>query len=68
MGYHVSACRVTDVLEDAMDLSMDRAFVLDKSAQRRRLLLSMECGRVKRLSRNLLRWGQGALPPELPRN
>jgi len=51
-----------------MDLSLDRAFVLDNSAQRRRLLLSMERARVKRLSRNLLRWGQGVLPPELPRN
>jgi predicted ABC-type ATPase len=35
---------------------VDRAFVLDNSGQRRRLLLSMERGQVKRRSRNLPRW------------
>src|SRR5712691_6884224 len=44
---------------------VDRAFVLDNSGQRRRLLLSMEQGQVKHRSRNLPRWAHDALPPAL---
>ena len=42
--------------------SVDRAYVLDNTGQRYRLLLSMEGGRVKRLSRRLPPWTQTALP------
>ena len=44
---------------------VDRAFMLDNSGQRRRLLLSMERGQVKRRSRNLPRWAHHALPAAL---
>ena len=47
--------------------SVDRAFVLDNTGQRYRLLLSLESGQVKRLSRNLPRWAQDALPSALLR-
>jgi predicted ABC-type ATPase len=47
--------------------SVDRAFVLDNTGQRYRLLLTLEGNRVKRLSRNLPRWAQDALPPALLR-
>lgn len=45
--------------------SVDRAFVLDNSGQRWRLLLSMEHGQVKRRSRHLPRWAYAALPAAL---
>src|SRR5262245_9880721 len=41
---------------------VDRAYVLDNTGQRYRLLLSMEGGRVKHLSRQLPSWIQTALP------
>jgi len=47
--------------------SVDRAFVLDNTSQRYRLLLTLEGDRVKRLSRNLPRWAQDALPSALLR-
>ncbi len=47
---------------------VDRVFVLDNSGRRRRLLLSMERGQVKRRSRNLPRWAHHALPPALLQN
>ncbi|WP_404995428.1 zeta toxin family protein [Cupriavidus pauculus] len=39
----------------------DRAYVLDNSGTRARLLLSMEKGQVKRLSRDLPEWAKPAL-------
>ncbi len=45
--------------------SVDRAFVLDNSGQRRRLLLSMAQGQVRHRSRNLPSWVYDALPPVL---
>jgi predicted ABC-type ATPase len=45
----------------------DRAFVLDNTGQRFRLLLSLESGQVRHLSRNLPRWAQDALPSTLLR-
>jgi len=47
--------------------NVDRAFVLDNTGQRYRLLLTLEGNQVKRLSRNLPRWAQDALPPALLR-
>jgi predicted ABC-type ATPase len=47
--------------------SVDRAFVLDNTDQRHRLLLTLEENRVKYLSRNLPRWAQDALPSALLR-
>ena len=47
--------------------SVDRAFVLDNTGQRYRLLLTLEGDRVKHLSRNLPRWAQDALPSTLLR-
>ncbi len=58
--YHRSRATLITTLQ-----TVDRAFVVDNSTQRRRLLLSMEHGQVKRLSRNLPRWLREALPPEL---
>lgn len=58
--YHRSMTNLSTAL-----LIVDRAYVLDNSGQRRRLLLSMEGGQVKRLSRNLPRWAQVALPSEI---
>ena len=46
---------------------VDRAFILDNSAQRRRLLLSLERGQIKRRSRNLPRWAYNVLPAALLR-
>ena len=52
----------------AITLAMvDRAFVLDNTGRRYRLLLSVEHGQVKRLSRHLPPWAREALPPELLR-
>jgi predicted ABC-type ATPase len=45
----------------------DRAFGLDNTGQRYRLLLSLESGQVKHLSRNFPRWAQDALPSILLR-
>jgi predicted ABC-type ATPase len=45
--------------------SVDRAFVLDNTGQRYRLLLALEGDWLKRLSRNLPRWAQDALPSAL---
>jgi predicted ABC-type ATPase len=42
--------------------NVDRAYVLDNTGQRYRLLLSMEGGRVKHRSRHLPPWTQTALP------
>jgi predicted ABC-type ATPase len=44
---------------------VDRAFILDNSSQRYRLLLSMERSQVKHRSRNLPRWARNALPSGL---
>jgi predicted ABC-type ATPase len=53
----------------AITLAMvDRAFVLDNTGRRYRLLLSVEHGQVKRLSRHLPPWAREALPPELLRS
>jgi predicted ABC-type ATPase len=49
-------------------IMVDRAYVLDNTGRRYRLLLSMEYGRVKRLSRHLPSWAREALPPELLRS
>jgi predicted ABC-type ATPase len=46
----------------------DRAFVLDNTGRRYRLLLSMAYSQVKRLSRHLPSWAREALPPELLRS
>jgi predicted ABC-type ATPase len=48
--------------------TVDRAFVLDNTGRRYRLLLSMEYGQVKRLSRHLPSWAREALPPEVLRS
>lgn len=48
-------------------LSVDRAFVLDNTGLRYRLLLSMENGHVKRLSQDLPSWFRRVLPSELLR-
>jgi predicted ABC-type ATPase len=54
------------LLHLAISLTMvDRAFVLDNTGRRYRLLLSMEYGQVKRLSRHLPSWTRRVLPPEL---
>jgi predicted ABC-type ATPase len=45
--------------------SVDRVFVLDNTGWRYRLLLSLESGQAKHLSRNLPRWAQDALPSTL---
>lgn len=58
--YNRSMINLTQALHIA-----DRAFVLDNSGQRRRLLLSMERGQVKHRSRYLPRWAQHALPSTL---
>lgn len=41
----------------------ERVFVLDNTGEKRRLLLSVERGRVKHLSGNLPRWAKEAIPP-----
>jgi predicted ABC-type ATPase len=43
----------------------DRAFVLDNSGRRRRLLLSREQGQTRHLAQALPAWAVGAIPPEL---
>jgi predicted ABC-type ATPase len=53
--------RSLEHLADALDLA-DRVFVLDNSGERRRLLLSVEHGRVKHLSGNLPQWAKEAIP------
>lgn len=61
--YHRSMAALASALRSA-----DRAFVLDNSARRQRLLLAMEHGQVRRLSRHLPRWVHENLLPELPRS
>lgn len=41
----------------------ERVFMLDNTPKKRRLLLSVERGRVKHLSGNLPQWAKDALPP-----
>lgn len=53
-------------LPRALELA-DRAFVLDNSGRRYRLLLSIERGQVKRLSSNLPAWARTTLPRHLQR-
>ena len=58
-----------DVVLFAQDLEVvDRVFVLDNSGRRYRLLLSMERGQVKRVSRNLPAWARNALPSDIQRS
>jgi predicted ABC-type ATPase len=45
----------------AFDLA-ERVFILDNTAEKRRLLLSVENGRVKHISGNLPPWARNALP------
>jgi predicted ABC-type ATPase len=54
-------------LSDAIDLA-DRAFVLDNSGENRRLLLSIERGRVKHLSNRLPHWAKTAIPRRFRRS
>ena len=72
-GHHVPAedierrfSRSMANLPRALELA-DRAYVLDNSGPRYRLLLSMEQGQVKRITRNLPTWAQQTLPPEYQR-
>ncbi len=46
----------------------ERVFVLDNTGEKRRLLLSVERGRVKHLSSNLPTWAKGAIPPRFTRS
>ena len=69
-GHHIPAedierrfSRSMANLPRALDLA-DRAYVLDNSGRRYRLLLSMEQGQVKRVTRNLPTWAQQTLPPD----
>lgn len=48
-------------LSEALTLA-DRAYVLDNSGLRRQLLLSMENGRVKHMTRQLPEWAKTAIP------
>lgn len=45
--------------------TVDRAFVLDNSGDRRRLLFSIENGRVKHLAKNLPDWAKTAVPADM---
>ena len=45
----------------------DRAFVLDNSGRRYRLLLSMERGQVRHVSSNLPSWARATLPRDMQR-
>lgn len=54
-------------LKDAIGLA-DRVFVLDNSGENRRLLLSVEDGRVKHLSSRLPAWAKEAIPLRLTRS
>lgn len=45
----------------------ERAFIVDNTGEKRRLLLSVEHGRIKHLSQNLPSWAQQAIPTELIR-
>ena len=46
----------------------DRIFVLDNSGENRRLLLSVERGRVKHLSSRLPAWAEVAIPSRFTRS
>ncbi|MGT2457806.1 zeta toxin family protein [Cupriavidus basilensis] len=68
-GHHVPAPdvlrryqRSIDNLPKALAIA-DRAYVFDNSADRRRLLLSLEKGQVKRIQRDLPSWAKSALAP-----
>lgn len=54
-------------LKDAISIA-DRVFVLDNSGENRRLLLSVEHGRVKHLSSHLPLWANMAIPSRLTRS
>ncbi|MDR9230024.1 hypothetical protein FEP08_05595 [Burkholderia multivorans] len=45
----------------------DRAFVLDNSGLRRQLLLSLEGGRVKHMTKQLPDWAKTAIPTGMQR-
>ena len=45
----------------AFDLT-DRIFILDNTGEKRRLILSLEGGRIKHLSSNIPGWAQQAIP------
>lgn len=73
-GHHVPAddvlrrfARSLENLSVAFD-SADRVFVLDNTKAKRRLLLSVEDGRVKHQSRNLPDWATGAIPEQIIRS
>lgn len=73
-GHHVPAedvvrryGRSLENLTAAFDLA-DRVFVLDNTGEKRRLLLSVDHGRVKHLSRNLPIWAKEAIPPQVIRS
>lgn len=51
-------------LTKAFDL-VDRIFVLDNTGEKRRLLFSMENGRVKHLASRLPQWAREAIPDSL---
>lgn len=51
-------------LAEALRLA-DRAFVLDNSGQRRRLVLVRSDGRTRIVSRRIPAWVEAAIPPEL---
>ena len=51
-------------LSEALDLC-DRSFILDNSGKKRRLLLSIERGRVKYLSKRLPDWANEWIPSNL---
>ena len=51
-------------LTTAFDLA-DRVFVLDNTGEKRRLLFSMENGRVKHLASKLPLWAQNSIPDRL---
>jgi len=53
-------------LPRALELA-DRAFVLDNSGRRYRLLLSMEHGQVRHVSSNLPAWARAVLPRDMQR-
>ncbi|MBW8067788.1 MAG: AAA family ATPase [Ferrovum sp.] len=59
--------RSLDHLAVAIDLA-DRVFVLDNTGKKRRLLFSIEHGRVKHLSNRLPAWANAAIPSHLIRS
>lgn len=53
--------RSLENLTVALDLA-ERVFILDNTGKKRRLLLSIENGKVKHLSNNLPQWAKDAIP------